>query len=488
MKKNLLLSFYTFLAGAALAQTNLNFENWTGNNPQGWTVSNDVTTLNGGAQTVFKETSSPGQGTSSLKMVTGSCPACPTYLSDNSWGLIDCTLPNPYGGSVSYGTDMEPGIPYTSRPISIDFLYKSKPANNDEGGIGVELTKYNSTTGENDKIGEAYFTSDVEVSEWTHVNIPVVYYSNLTPDTLNIYAASSIGTTMDCSNSNIFPNMPSPYTDWGLPYPVSGSEFYLDAIVINLPSCAGLTLSVTGTKETSIGASDGTASANAGGGAAPYSYSWSNLSTTQSISGLIPGQYYVTVTDNNQCQKVGSYFVAPGGCNLTVNVTGTYSNSNSIYNGTGSATANASGGNGPYDFEWNTGQVNTGVTSSSVSNLAVGTYAVLVTEQNNPNCAMWGTFTVFGPSTVGVISPSKVNSRVMVFPNPAATQITFKVPEENAKKILLFDLVGKVVKEINVSGQTTFLEVSDFSEGIYYYNITATTGEIISNGKFSLIK
>jgi hypothetical protein len=37
------------------------------------------------------------------------------------------------------------------------------------------------------------------------------------------------------------------------------------------------------------------------GGASPYAFVWSNGATTQSISGLLSGNYLVTVTDNNGC-------------------------------------------------------------------------------------------------------------------------------------------------------------------------------------------
>ncbi|MFA5781782.1 MAG: SprB repeat-containing protein, partial [Bacteroidales bacterium] len=284
-----LLTIVLALYGLSIyAQTNLNFENWTGNEPNGWTTSNSFTQPNGGAQTVFKVTTNPGQGSASVKMVTGSCPDCPGF----SILGIPTPLPNPLGGSIQLGTFENTGISYTQRPISMDFKYKSNPMGNDAGGFQVELTRYNSTTEEDETIGEGYFEVNSAVTTWTSMNIPIVYYSSLQPDKMNIFAASSIGSIPDFSAFGL----PSP-SQLGLPTPVAGSEFYLDAIVFNMPSCAGFTISVTGTNETSLGANDGTATATPNGGATPYSYSWSNLAATQSINGLIPGYYNVIVTD-----------------------------------------------------------------------------------------------------------------------------------------------------------------------------------------------
>jgi hypothetical protein len=60
-----------------------------------------------------------------------------------------------------------------------------------------------------------------------------------------------------------------------------------------------LTTMVSGTDETSPGASDGTATVVASGGTPGYTYVWSNGATTATITGLMPGTYTVTVTDNN---------------------------------------------------------------------------------------------------------------------------------------------------------------------------------------------
>ncbi|MFM1875085.1 MAG: hypothetical protein RL266_822, partial [Bacteroidota bacterium] len=65
---------------------------------------------------------------------------------------------------------------------------------------------------------------------------------------------------------------------------------------------------------------DGSATASASGGTAPYTYMWDNGMTTSSIDGLCAGQYCVTVVDANgctsdeECVTVGD---KPSCCNVT---------------------------------------------------------------------------------------------------------------------------------------------------------------------------
>ena len=62
-----------------------------------------------------------------------------------------------------------------------------------------------------------------------------------------------------------------------------------------------ISLTISQTNETMMGANDGTATVNASNGLAPYTYLWSDGQTTQTASLLAPGVYTITVTDSNLC-------------------------------------------------------------------------------------------------------------------------------------------------------------------------------------------
>jgi len=109
------------------------------------------------------------------------------------------------------------------------------------------------------------------------------------------------------------------------------------------------------------------------GGTSPYTYSWSNSSTTNSISNVIAGNYTVTITDNNSCTfDTVVTITEPGILSSTVITTNSTCN-----NSDGSATINLSGGTGPYNYNWSIGGTN-----SSVTGIPAGIYSVTVTDNN----------------------------------------------------------------------------------------------------------
>ncbi|MBI4646521.1 MAG: SprB repeat-containing protein [Bacteroidia bacterium] len=146
-----------------------------------------------------------------------------------------------------------------------------------------------------------------------------------------------------------------------------------DSVVIDQPLV--LTSSIVKTDVLCFGGNDGTANLTASGGVTPYSYLWSNTETTEDISSLIAGTYYVTVTDANNCVKEDSIIINQPSA-LTVSITAT---DVLCYGGnSGAANLSVSGGIFPYTFLWSNA-----ATTEDLSGLAAGWYYVTIGDANN---------------------------------------------------------------------------------------------------------
>ncbi len=127
---------------------------------------------------------------------------------------------------------------------------------------------------------------------------------------------------------------------------------------------------------------NGSISLSVSGGTPPYSYLWSNGSTSGNINGLVAGSYTVTVGDATGCTKTQVFTVnQPTQLVATVNIT------NGTCGSQGSATAVVSGGTTPYSYHWSNGQ-----TTQTITNLSGGNYSLTVTDANN--CTTVKTFTI----------------------------------------------------------------------------------------------
>ncbi len=140
-------------------------------------------------------------------------------------------------------------------------------------------------------------------------------------------------------------------------------------LFFSLSVSAQLSISVTKTDPRCFGYTNGTASAAATGGSAPYTFSWSNGSTGNTLFGLNKGTYSVTVTDAANKTASGSVtIVEPAQLNTTFKFA-------DVCNG-GSITATGTGGTGALAYAWGSGKTGT------VQTLAQGGYNVTVTDAN----------------------------------------------------------------------------------------------------------
>lgn len=130
--------------------------------------------------------------------------------------------------------------------------------------------------------------------------------------------------------------------------------------------------------ETCTGCSDGSVILSLYGGTAPFSFQWSNGSTTQNISGLTPGTYSVCITDANGCVVCDSAVVNSMAL-CTVSISGMSVTPESCVGcNDGSIVPTVTAGMPPYSYAWSNG-----ATTASIGNLSAGYYSLCVTDANN---------------------------------------------------------------------------------------------------------
>ena len=146
------------------------------------------------------------------------------------------------------------------------------------------------------------------------------------------------------------------------------------SISVELTFTAGPSLSWESVMDASCAEDNGALTVMASDGLPPYSYSWSHNIGLDSptATNLAAGDYTVSVTDANGCTVELSNTVSAADL-LIIFPVQVQPTCNGIDDG--SVTAEVSGGIGPYNFVWSTGQ-----TGETISDLAAGTYFVTVTD------------------------------------------------------------------------------------------------------------
>jgi hypothetical protein len=158
---------------------------------------------------------------------------------------------------------------------------------------------------------------------------------------------------------------------------------------------------VTKNNASCFGGSDGNASAVATGGMPGYSYKWlPSLTLGNNVSGLSANSYAIEVTDANSCLKTKLFTIAQPAA-LSVPLSSTPANC--FGSSTGSVSGLASGGTGPYNYNWMPGNIN----GPTISNLPLDTYTVTVVDSKG--CIDSNTVNVTQPTAITLVTDS-INS------------------------------------------------------------------------------
>ena len=134
-------------------------------------------------------------------------------------------------------------------------------------------------------------------------------------------------------------------------------------------------LSITEFDVSCFEGSDGELDLTVVGGAPPYSYNWSNADTTQDLSDLATGNYFVIVTDDNTCESFISGFIDQPSSALSA--TDSIVDVICFGDSTGAIAVTTSGGTLPYSYAWSNGS-----SEEDIDSLAAGSYTLVITDNN----------------------------------------------------------------------------------------------------------
>lgn len=165
----------------------------------------------------------------------------------------------------------------------------------------------------------------------------------------------------------------------------------ITTVAITQPTLLVATTSIT--NETCNYLNNGSASVTPTGGTPTYTYSWQpGGQTTSSITNQASGTYTVTVTDSKGC-PVTAVAVITEPTPLVVNFINQI-NVSCFGGSNGSVSASVSGGTANYTYSWSPG----GVTTSSISNIPIGTYTVTVNDSHS--CLATNTVVIIQPTDI----------------------------------------------------------------------------------------
>ncbi len=207
------------------------------------------------------------------------------------------------------------------------------------------------------------------------------------------------------------------------------------------------------------------------GGTSPYSFYWSTAHTETQISNLPAGRYWVQVTDFHEC-TYKEFLTITSPPKIVVDADLVIPDSGME---NGRITLNVSGGTGQLEFLWNNGK-----TTPSLTNLPIGTYSILISDQNG--CVENLSFNL-SPASIGNLDQTGIK----IYPNPVRDNAWIAFDNTFGGNILisLFDVNGRLVREFylgeTIAGQKLQLGLYDLSSGVYFLNIKGS--EVISRLK-----
>ncbi len=193
------------------------------------------------------------------------------------------------------------------------------------------------------------------------------------PGTYRVIWSNGVTINSTTSLSHQITALPAGYYDVQVIDLVNGCAAF-DIIEVTQPTL--LTTSTTSVDVLCYGQPTGSINLSVSGGTTTYSYNWSNGYTSQDISNIAVGTYYVTVTDSKGCLAYDSVVITQPAQALGQSLT--LANPKCTGSADGGIDLTVWGGTTPYVYNWN----NNLYYSQDLNNIGAGNYSVVITDAN----------------------------------------------------------------------------------------------------------
>ncbi|WNB18466.1 T9SS type A sorting domain-containing protein [Marivirga arenosa] len=204
-------------------------------------------------------------------------------------------------------------------------------------------------------------------------------------------------------------------------------------------------------------ANDGSIEVNLIEGIKPYRYILNSGTAVETnlFEGLKAGEYIITALDAQDCSISDTVIIQnPEPLQLSAKIIETEG-----FLDNGSIELSVAGGTGEYNIEWSNG-----ATTALNDNIPVGTYSVIVTDENA--CSIEGTYEV---RSLTVLKEVK-DTEYLVYPNPVFQNLKI-FHTGNSNQIYLYDLNGKLILEAPIQNKITTINVQHLRSGLYFIRL-----------------
>jgi len=247
---------------------------------------------------------------------------------------------------------------------------------------------------------------------------------------------------------------------------LSPSQTCISTFNVTIPAGGLPTVTTTPTNVLCNGGTNGSATATAIGGTAPFTYAWSTspVQTLATATNLAPGTYNVTLTDANLCSTTSTVSVAQPEAISVTPVTVLFPTT--VTSTDGSLAVTATGGSAPFTYSWNSIPVQI---SATATGLVSGVYIVTVTDANACSVAYDISIDVTGLDKV------ELNNLVRFYPNPTNGIVNFTVAKDfgTALNLVVMSIDGSVIMNKNyTSNSVKTIDLTNVANGIYFVKVS----------------